>query len=248
MITVSYPLSPKLQNSQYNIIDYNHHAVHYISMTFFYVQFNFPWHFYFMNERLFFLTSVTNFPHPHLQLPPFWLSLFSVSRSFILFSSFVLFLNQPRWLIFPVLDSTTEIPVQGLSPSTLREDLRVCDIPLLFWVPHRGVVLTWKSLLPSYQTPCGSFFIILVVEELFCQSSCHSQRELLYIQFDTFMRGGGLRVFLFHHLDPTSIPTKPPQFSVCFTSVLPYLQLYLFFSFFSSSVLDFSVQVFHIIG
>ena len=159
-------------------------------------------------------------------------SLFSVSRSFILFSSFVLFLNQPRWLIFPGLDSMTEIPVQGLSPSTLREDLRVRDIPLLFWVTHWGVVLTWKSLLPSYQTPCGSFFIILVVEELFCQSSCHSQRELLSIQFDTFIGEGELRVFLSHHLDPTSIPTKPPQFSVCFTSALPYLQLYLFSFFF----------------
>ena len=192
---VSDPLSTKLQNIQYNITDYSHHAVHYISMTFF--MFNSISHGIFT----FRMKDCTSWPlspifptptsnclpsgyHPVLCIKEFYFVFFiCFIFYFILFIyfSFVLFLNQPRWLIFPVLDSRTKIPIQGLSPSTLREDLRVCDSPLLFWVTHRGVGLTWKSLLPSYQAPCGSFFIILVVEELFCQSSCHSERELLYI-------------------------------------------------------------------
>ena len=62
----------------------------------------------------------------------------------------------------------------GLVPLFLGENLCNCDYPPICGSPIW--VLTPLYLHPSYLSHCGSFFIALVVENLFCLSSVHSHQ------------------------------------------------------------------------
>ena len=53
------------------------------------------------------------------------------------------------------------------TPHSLRRDFAIVIIPLFVGYPPRVWVLTIAHLCPSYLSRCGSFFISLVVEDLF---------------------------------------------------------------------------------
>lgn len=63
------------------------------------------------------------------------------------------------------------IPV-GLGPLAPRGHRCKCDYPPVSWLPSWGVWgLIILRLCPSYPSPCDSFFICLVIENLLCWSS-----------------------------------------------------------------------------
>ena len=59
----------------------------------------------------------------------------------------------------------------GWDPSLLRENLYNVNNHPGFGLPPPGLwVLTIQHFYPSYPFPCGSFFISLVIEDIFFQS------------------------------------------------------------------------------
>ena len=65
-------------------------------------------------------------------------------------------------------------------PPHFSRRISVIEISFLLMVTCLGVwVLTRQHLHPSYSSGCGSLFISLVVENLFCYTSGHSQKGLI---------------------------------------------------------------------
>lgn len=71
-------------------------------------------------------------------------------------------------LIFPVHNSQTRSPPWAQTPLAPWGDLCVCDILPTWGQGLGGVSLDYTSLSPSYASCCGSFFVSLAVETLFC--------------------------------------------------------------------------------
>ena len=94
-------------------------------------------------------------------------------------------------------------PAVGLRPMSPWEETLQFYLSSPFWVTHPRVwVSTIAQLHPSYPSYCGSFFISLVVEGLFCQILVFLISRISVNSFNVGrpMRGGELKVFLLHHL------------------------------------------------
>ena len=92
-----------------------------------------------------------------------------------------LWLSSQLWgLVFQMLDPRAGVLSMGHEPITPQGGSLSQQNPLLFCVPCWAIGPD-LFLLPSYQTPCGSFFTAMVVEKPFCQSPVSFQQELLHV-------------------------------------------------------------------
>lgn len=92
-----------------------------------------------------------------------------------------LWLSSQLWgLVFQMLDPRAGVLNMGHEPITPQGGSLSQQNPLLFCVPCWAIGPE-LLLLPSYRTPCGSFFTAMVVEKPFCQSPVSFQQELLHV-------------------------------------------------------------------
>ena len=88
------------------------------------------------------------------------------------------FSNQSEGLVFLMPDPRAGMPNVGCDPLAPQEGFPACDSPSSSWLPTRDTGPEEITSPPSKRILCVSFFISLVVEDLFCKSS---ERAALYV-------------------------------------------------------------------
>ena len=99
---------------------------------------------------------------------------FKNSLCFVQLSGFPI--HKPHWpskpdvwgLIFPMQDPQARESNMGSDPLPLEENLYICDNSPICMLPTKVCGSVLPYLYPSFLFLCGSFFMYLVVDSLFC--------------------------------------------------------------------------------